>query len=357
MALNLAAGVLEQAAAEAGDPDPVTAGLARGLLEAARGEAGARFTVRRALAQAAPASQPGAELRRRVLACVAAGAWEDVGPLLAHALPGLRAGLALGGDADPIDVMGCTMAPGGSFAFELSRAGHASPHLPFLVNRWLSVLPVFAAAGAMAGPGQGGACRLNLGSRQRQPGLTFSATQPSAWLLPETDFLSGRGHARLRQQAPDPDWAALPAVVAWRGNARDHARLVAAVGEAAGLFDLGTGAAAPQVAAGRYTLELDPAPGSAGLFALLLSGAAVLRVAAADGGRSWVDTRLVAWTHYVPVAADLSDLALRAAWLDADPARAEAIARSGRAWAIGIDFEAELAQAAGTVLAALHAKL
>ncbi len=96
------------------------------------------------------------------------------------------------------------------------------------------------------------------------------------------------------------------------------------------------------------------AASSTALFQLLLSGAPVLRAAAADAGRLWLDSRLVAWTHYVPVAADLSDLAERVAWLGAHEAQAREIGAAGRAFARGVDYPAALQAAVQAVGAALR---
>lgn len=82
------------------------------------------------------------------------------------------------------------------------------------------------------------------------------------------------------------------------------------------------------------------------LFTRLIMGCCVLKVASAPGYRQWYYDELEAWTHYVPVKADLTDLRERIAWCRANPAACGAIAARGQAFAMAREFEPEVASAA-----------
>ncbi len=354
MRVTLLPGAAEQARAEAAGADAVTAGLARALLEAAEGQAGARFTLFRALAQAKVPPEPGAELRRRVTAAVACRAAHSVDEMLAHAYPGLHAKLNLAGEetaGQMPDVLPFEVGQSGRVAFTLPHSMFTSPHLPHLLGRWLAALPVFAAY-AGAGAERTGRSVLNLGARQKQAGVAFSGNRPAAWLIPDPEFLASGGHGAARQNAVAAGWSGRAPGLFWRGNPADRQRVsgaLAAAGE--GLATLPGGGRPGEC---RMALDLaGPASGSAGLFALLLGGGALLRVASADGSRIWFDARLVPWTHYLPVAADMSDLAERVDWVVAHPAEAQQIGAAARMLARSVSYEAEIAAAVRTVGAAL----
>ena len=358
MPLNFLPGALEQAHAEAAGPDAVAAGLARATLEAAGGQAGARFTFRRALAQAEAPAQPGPELRRQVTAAVICQEFAAIRGLLADAFPGLDAALrapAAAAVALPPDVLPFEMAAGGQVVFVMPESMFASPHLSHLIARWLGALPVFAAWGEM-GEGRSGRSVLNLGARQKVPGVAYCSARPRACLIPDPDFLATNGHARLRRQMLSPDWAGRSDRVFWRGARRDAARVEAALAGSGALLAAGASEAGPgKPGDHRMALDLDGgAASSSALFHLLLSGAPVVRAAAADSNRIWLEARLVAWTHYVPVAADLSDLGERVGWLRAHQAEAQAVGAAGRKLVREMDFQAELRAAAQAVGAALQ---
>lgn len=56
----------------------------------------------------------------------------------------------------------------------------------------------------------------------------------------------------------------------------------------------------------------------------------MLKVASPHGFRQWYYDRLDPWTHYVPVAADLSDLAERVQWCRDNDDACQAIAATGQ---------------------------
>ena len=355
MPLNLSGRMLDQARADAVAADPVTAGLARALLEAAGGDAGARFTLRRAMAQAEAPPRPGAELTHRVTVCVACGEWATASAQLEAAFDGLALRLCLGdaaSEAAPADVLPFVVEPRGRASFTWPRSGLFSPHLPYLVGRWQAAMPVFAAVATLGCSGSGA---FTVGARQKRPGLSYCGNRPGVWLIPDPDFLASQGYARARQAIRVPQWRDRRAATFWRGHARDHALLAAALaGTDPQALDLAVGGPVSRSASCRFALDMASAPSSAGLFHHLLGGAAVLRVAAADAVRLWFETRLTAWEHYVPVAADLSDLPVRLEWLRSHAADAQEIGSKGRQAALAMGYEAELGLAAKAVAASLR---
>jgi hypothetical protein len=360
MRMNFQPAVLAQAEGELANPNPVVAGVALALLEASRGEAGARFTLRRALAQSDGTPPTAVEMRRRLTAAIAAADWQSASASLTEAYPGLSVELALGGEATSAggqgDVFTGEIFAGGRVRFDLSRATYVSPHMGYAINRWLAGMPVFQAYAASGSP-KTGTFTFNVGPRQRYAGLTYCANKPGAWMLPDPDFLGSGGHARARQAPRVQGWDDRRPVAYWRGSARDLARVEAVAGGLAGALDIGviTLGVVQQPAPYRWALDLEGSGGgTAGLFARLLSGATLLRVAQADDCRIWLDSRLVAGTHYVPVAADLSDLGERLEWLRTQDAEARRIGENGRKFALSVSYEAEMQAAVVTLGQALR---
>ena len=58
--------------------------------------------------------------------------------------------------------------------------------------------------------------------------------------------------------------------------------------------------------------------------------------------RSWYYDRLEPWRHYVPVAADLSDLVERIEWCRGHTAECRAIAQAGQALALAMTPKEEI---------------
>ncbi len=344
-----APGITRQAEADAADANPTTARIGAAMLEATHGQQGARFTLRRALALADQPAAAGPELRRRVLAAIVCSDWQTLPGLLTDSFGAPLALRPAGPDseASSADLLACTLEPAGRLAFELPLSVLPSPYLTYVVSRWLSVLPVFAAA-LRSGQAKPGRCRIALGTRDRRAGLAFCSARAEAGLLPDPDFLNTRGYPRLRH-APLADWAARPSQVLCPEPARGGPKPDEAVQVDGVVFATpGAGGVAP-----RYALEAEqPVTSSSALFADLLSGACLLRAGASGAPRLWLHDRLVAWEHFVPVAADLSDLAAQVAWLQANDAAAQEIARRGRAVALAAGYEAELGRAAKVVAAA-----
>ncbi|MDX6807055.1 glycosyl transferase family 90 [Terrihabitans rhizophilus] len=74
-------------------------------------------------------------------------------------------------------------------------------------------------------------------------------------------------------------------------------------------------------------------------------GCCVLKVESQHGYRQWYYDRIKPWEHFIPVRADLSDLAEKIEWVRSHDARSHEIARNGRAFARTLTYEAGLADA------------
>ncbi len=85
------------------------------------------------------------------------------------------------------------------------------------------------------------------------------------------------------------------------------------------------------------------------LFHRMLMGCCVLKVAGMYGYRQWYYDRLKAWEHYVPVAADLSDLVERYEWVQANDDAAREIAQNARTLALAMSFDKEVKVAANSI--------
>ncbi len=105
-----------------------------------------------------------------------------------------------------------------------------------------------------------------------------------------------------------------------------------------------------EMARHRFILDIDGNSNSWNFMQKLRLGCCVLRVE--SQWHQWFADRLIAWKHYVPVAADLSDLVERAEWCFAHPMECSAIARRGASFAFDMKFADEMSHAALVAFAA-----
>ncbi len=356
--------VIEQLKAELSHRNTAVAGLARASLEALRGEPGARFTLRRALALD---DEPPTVvmLRKRLTTAVLCRDEALVADTLKIASRGdIDAHWRIGGEtteADSPDILNCHVPEPGRILYEMPRSQYVSPHLPFHVARWLGSLPCFAALGRLhrqQGPeARTGTVRLSLAVNAKTAGLAFCSRTPGAILIPDPDFSLNDGYARDVRPA---DWPDRRARIVWRGAEPIGEQLAALdrihnSGRTEPWFDAQpAGAGADDDFRGaRAAIEIASGRSSGPLFRKLLAGTLLLMVAPADGSCLWVHERMQPWTHYVPVAADLSDLMDRAGWVFAHDSAAQQIAANGRALALAASYEAEMATAALRIADAL----
>lgn len=115
-----------------------------------------------------------------------------------------------------------------------------------------------------------------------------------------------------------------------------------------------------EIARYAFNLDVDGVSSSwTGFFLKLLAGGTVVKIASDAGYRQWYYNGLRPWVHFAEVAADLSDfgtiqqiLTIRRDW-------AEAIASSGREFALSLDLAGQLAgtiKAVENALASPHAR-
>lgn len=225
--------------------------------------------------------------------------------------------------------------------------------------------------------------------------LSFSCSRPDTLLIPDYLFFNSQGYAELR--GAGKPWREREDKLFWRGSAsgrplpplldpvrgpwswhqrlelchrarqsRFAARIDVALTDHLAILDEEAGKrieAAGFMGASlpkrtfldyRYLVDVDGFSNSWGLLEKLLMGATVLKIGSAFGYRQWYYDRLEPWLHYVPVAADLSDLDEVLARLFANPEEAERIAAQGRAFAESLDPEAEMAQAIARVARAFQ---
>jgi hypothetical protein len=93
----------------------------------------------------------------------------------------------------------------------------------------------------------------------------------------------------------------------------------------------------------RFAIDIDGnANAFSNLFIRLLYGCCVIRVTSPFGFRQWYHDRLEAGRHYVPVAADLSDLDAVIEWCRRHPADCREIARAGQKLVMDMTFAGEM---------------
>lgn len=90
-------------------------------------------------------------------------------------------------------------------------------------------------------------------------------------------------------------------------------------------------------------------------FTRLLLGCCILKPDSSDGYRQWYSDAFLPWQHYVPVAADLSDLRKQIEWCRSHEAEAADIAARGQRLAMAMPLDGELAAAAARIDAACGA--
>lgn len=103
----------------------------------------------------------------------------------------------------------------------------------------------------------------------------------------------------------------------------------------------------------QYLFDIDGWTNSWSLLDKLIMGAVILKVASPQGYRQWYYDRLLPWTHFIPIAADLSYFDDKIAWALAHPQDCEAMAAHAAQLAETIQLETELRDAAERVKAIL----
>ncbi|GGF69570.1 hypothetical protein GCM10007301_31550 [Azorhizobium oxalatiphilum] len=226
----------------------------------------------------------------------------------------------------------------------------------------------------------------SLADHSALPGvLTFCSNHPDSVLIPDRAFMTPRVYAPYRAVAKVVAWDAREDVVRWRGAPsgqgeithswmdpanpllRQRVRMCLALKDMPGV-DVAFAGRADLAPFGisrerigplewvkvRYALDVDGFSAAwMNFFSRLLLGCCVLKISSPYGFRQWFYDALVPWVHYVPVKADLSDLAEKIEWCRSHPDACRQIAADGQAFALSRTVETETE----VVLARLHAAL
>ena len=105
-----------------------------------------------------------------------------------------------------------------------------------------------------------------------------------------------------------------------------------------------TGQAVPQSSwrLRKFAIDIDGhANAFSNLFIRLVYGCCVIKVASPFGYRQWYYDDLRPWEHFIPVAADLSDLLEKIDWCRRHPGECRAVASRGQALALAMTPERE----------------
>lgn len=218
--------------------------------------------------------------------------------------------------------------------------------------------------------------------------FTFSSYDGDRILMPDPHFYRGAGYRAIREQTTaDPvDWSDRSDDLVWRGVAsgspvitmspqmQDHPsvnqrlRMVLkarALGVDAAFVDSNLALIDPVLrahglmsdrvpkmswGARKFALDVDGHTNAwDNLMSRLHLGCCVLKVASPMGYRQWFYDRLEPWRHFVPVRADLGDLAERIDWVRSNDDAAREIAAEGQALARSMTWESETAFAAARI--------
>ncbi len=213
-------------------------------------------------------------------------------------------------------------------------------------------------------------------------GFFFSSYHANAGLIPDQYFFESHGFSDLRATVPSLDvpWEARTSDLVWRGGingdglvtSQRHMATHPAVlqrircawlcqeseidfGFAAephrpfdALFEpvgmLKSRVPSDSWFGRKFALDIDGYSNTwDNLFHRMLMGCCVLKIASDQGYRQWYYDRLNPWEHYVPVAADMSDLFEKYDWVQTHDTQAREIAENGRALAQSMTFDHETA--------------
>jgi hypothetical protein len=231
------------------------------------------------------------------------------------------------------------------------------------------------------------------------PLLGFCSNFQQTVLVPDRGFFASRGYARQRRQAAAaPPFDDRDGTILWRGSPsgigavfkpdmdpadtglRQRVRMCLLLREAApalaadggvdarimGGSNLAADPAAHAALAGilgprvpqsswsrrKFAIDIDGnANAFSNLFIRLIYGCCVIKVGSPCGFRQWYYEDLRPWEHFIPVAADLSDLVEKIAWCRRHPAECRAVARAGQSLALSMTMDRERSRAIASLLA------
>lgn len=217
-------------------------------------------------------------------------------------------------------------------------------------------------------------CDYNDMVREDGPFLGFCSNRAGTILIPDRGFHTSRGYASERSRGGyAPRWDTRDPVVLWRGNYSgigdvvtqtmspqdsrliQRARMCLIARDIPGtdiFFAVGprwpAWIAEPYRAAGiagryvdestwlgrKFAIDVDGNSNAfTNLFIRMLYGCCVIKIASPFGFRQWYYDDLVPWTHFVPVQADMSDLAEKIGWCRDNDEACRTIATNARRFA------------------------
>jgi Glycosyl transferase family 90 len=218
------------------------------------------------------------------------------------------------------------------------------------------------------------------GSNMADADFTWSSSRPDAALLPDPYFHGSRGFEKMRHlsQVNPLKWQERSGLIRWRGGANGNGTL--AFGENDGgrpevkqrirlvLISnaipetdvrlvahtskhsrdviapncLGASISETSWLADKYAIDIDGVTNTWSNFLIRMHfGCCVLKIDSPTAHRQWYYDRIRPWEHFVPVKADMSDLAEKIDWVRSNDPEAEAIGLQGQAFARSMTFESE----------------
>jgi len=105
-----------------------------------------------------------------------------------------------------------------------------------------------------------------------------------------------------------------------------------------------------EFAAYRFLIDIDGNSNAWNLLQKMRLGCCMLRVI--SPWRQWIEHRLVAWEHYIPIKQDLSDFEEQVDWCLSNDKKTQDIAKNARKFALAVEFDSELDEAANQLILA-----
>lgn len=238
-----------------------------------------------------------------------------------------------------------------------------------------------------------GSVLINRGDIGTTPGLSYCASRPDFFLIPDYLFIPSRGYEYVREtfRGSDVPWSSRTPMAFWRGattgvptspgewRSLERIQLCEiARRDSTGLIDAGISSIVqfdnqdvvqeitnsglvkgffPWTEWNQYKYLIDIDGNSSpwsNFFQKLLTGSPVLKVESRRGLQQWYYDGLVPWKNYVPIAPDASDLVEKVKFLAKHDGLAEAIGRHGLEFATGLTYERELSRAVPVISAAFR---
>lgn len=228
--------------------------------------------------------------------------------------------------------------------------------------------------------------QMDIGST---PGLAWCDNRPNFFLVPDCLFIPTRGYEYAREVLTKNlvPWEDRKDIVFWRGGTTGIPKIhgdwrslervqlceIARNHEHLGFLDIGLSSIlqlpndasveavktsglmrgfVPWEQWGQFKYHIDIDGNSSpwsNLFQRLLTGSPVLKVESSRALNQWFYDELKPWVNYVPIAPDMSDLLSKIQWLRENDGFAQAIGEAGRALALGMTYEREIARGVQTI--------